>query len=361
MKGNRKAAVLALVLSFGAFSGVPAGAECAPVISEEVKVGSRFFDLFFGERETAAVQTAETEEKLIPGGDVFGVRILTGEVRVESVSEERKGDADFPLQPNDVILSIDGRAATNTREAEEAVTAAGERVTVTVSRDGNEYTFDIAALGEEGDRRLGVALSDGAAGIGTVSYYKEDGTFGGLGHPISDSGGRALPLSSGEVTGVILGGVGKGMPGAPGELHGILRGDAVGNLRYNGTCGVFGTVPTPARAAIPVGRRDEVHEGTAVIRSTVKNGLTGEYTVGISEIDRDDRGNKSFTVTVTDEVLLALTGGIVRGMSGSPIIQDGKLIGAVTHVLVSDPTVGYGIFIENMLDADLAATAAAAA
>ena len=159
-------------------------------------------------------------------------------------------------------------------------------------------------------------------------------------------------MDRGDVCGVILGGIHKGESGKPGELCGVLTDKDLGDITVNCECGVFGIMTDiPASAqAISVGRRDQVTEGEATIISTLKNGKTAEYKIEIYDIDRDSEGSKSFRIRVTDETLKALTGGIVRGMSGSPIIQDGKLIGAVTHVLVADPTEGYGIFIENMLN-----------
>jgi stage IV sporulation protein B len=203
--------------------------------------------------------------------------------------------------------------------------------------------------------RLGVTVRDSALGIGTVTYIDpETGAFGGLGHGITDSSsGELIPITGGDVTDVTLGGVTRGEVGKPGELCGVLTERDMGDLTVNSHCGVFGILTNPDALtgdSIPIGHRDEVKEGEATIISTLKNGKTAEYKIEIYDIDRDSDGSKSFRIRVTDETLKALTGGIVRGMSGSPIIQNGKLIGAVTHVLVADPTEGYGIFIENMLN-----------
>jgi stage IV sporulation protein B len=197
-------------------------------------------------------------------------------------------------------------------------------------------------------------LRDGAAGLGTLTFVDpESGLFGGLGHGICDAdSGEVIMMDSGEVLGVILGGIHKGESGKPGELCGVLTDRDMGDLTLNSECGVFGVLVSPSAIMgdkIPIGHRDEVTEGEAKIISTLKNGKSAEYKIEIYDIDRDSDGSKSFRIRVTDETLKSLTGGIVRGMSGSPIIQNGKLIGAVTHVLVADPTEGYGIFIENML------------
>ena len=164
-----------------------------------------------------------------------------------------------------------------------------------------------------------------------------------------------IDFTEGQVTGVILSGVKKGEEGKPGELSGLLTDKVAGVLYSNTECGVFGRLDkipdglsaTPIKAA----KREEVHEGDATILSTVKLGACKEYKIQISEINKNSTGTKSFKIKVTDPTLIAITGGVVRGMSGSPIIQDGKLVGAVTHVMVANPTEGYGIFIENMLNA----------
>lgn len=327
--------------------------DAVPVISGDVKVASRFYDLLFGEEETAN-ETTEKTKLLIPGGDVFGVRIGSGEVVVADNAEALAQDPSFPLMTGDRILSIDGSEVHSSKDVREKMQNAQNPLPVTVSRGGKTYTFDVPLFGEEGNYRIGIALRDGAAGIGTVTFIDTDtGLFGGLGHAISDPDtGDPIPLCSGDVTEVILGGVKKGEVGQPGELHGVLKSESVGTLYKNDERGVFGTIRTAVSGeAIPVGKREELKEGEATILSTVKNGEKAAYTVSISDIHPDEKGSKCFTVTVTDKTLFSLTGGIVRGMSGSPIIQDGKIVGAVTHVLISDPKVGYGIFIENMLDA----------
>ena len=191
---------------------------------------------------------------------------------------------------------------------------------------------------------------------GTVTFVDpESGLFGGLGHGICDSDtGEVVEMQKGVATGAILGGVHKGECGKPGELTGILTDEVKGTLNVNSDCGVFGILDSddiPSRTAIPIATHTEVVAGEAKIISTVKNGKTAEYKIEIFDIDRNSTGSKSFRVRVTDDALKAMTGGIVRGMSGSPIIQNGKLVGAVTHVMVANPTEGYGIFIENMLNA----------
>ena len=168
--------------------------------------------------------------------------------------------------------------------------------------------------------------------------------------------GELVGLSSGTMTGVLLGGIHKGEAGKPGELCGVLTGKVLGSIYSNSECGIFGKIDADAYSTSELveykaAKPDEVHVGSAEILATVKNGSPRKYTIEITELCDGSSPSKSFKVRVTDKALIALSGGIVRGLSGSPIIQDGKLIGAVTHVMVANPTEGYGIFIENMLSA----------
>lgn len=319
--------------------------ESAPVLAEGVEVGSRFWELFFGESEK------KTEPvMLLPGGSVFGVKIKQKYVTV----------TDSPgvpaLKSGDIILSVGGESVRTAKDVKRIVErSAGNSLTIRAMHQGSEVAVEIRPSFEDGEYKIGLSLRDGAAGLGTVTFIDpKTGLFGGLGHGICDAdSGEIISMDSGEVCGVILGGIHKGESGKPGELCGILTDKDMGDLSVNCECGVFGIMtdlPDSTLGALPIGRRDEVTEGEATIISTLKNGRTAEYKIEIYDIDRDSDGSKSFRIRVTDETLKALTGGIVRGMSGSPIIQNGKLIGAVTHVLVADPTEGYGIFIENMLN-----------
>ena len=318
--------------------------EYVPVLADNVQVGSRFWELFFGEKDS------DKEIALIPGGQVFGVKIRQKYV---TVIESRGIPA---LKSGDIILSVNGEEVKSASDVKRIVQhSGGSSITIRAIHQGGEVALEIRPQFENGEYKLGLTLRDGAAGLGTVTFIDPDsGLFGGLGHGICDAdSGEVISMDSGEVCGVILGGIHKGESGKPGELCGVLTEKDLGDLSINSECGVFGVITEIPSSAQPIsiGRRDEIVEGEATIISTLKNGKTAEYKIEIYDIDRDSDGSKSFRVRVIDETLKALTGGIVRGMSGSPIIQNGKLIGAVTHVMINDPTVGYGIFIENMLSA----------
>lgn len=320
---------------------------CTQALSEGVTVGSRFWELLFD-------KDSKTKEELTlsPGGNVFGVKIAQKYVTVTE-------SAGIPLlKCGDIITAINGKQIECVNDVKDALQkSGGSSVTITALHRGEKISIEAKPTLTDGEYRLGLSLRDGASGIGTVTFYdRETGIFGGLGHGICDSeSGEVISMKTGEVIGVVLGGVHKGECGKPGELTGILKENTLGSLTANNECGVFGII-TDKEAfeasvldPLPVGKKNELKEGEAKIISTLKNGKSAEYSIEIYDIDKSSEGSKSFKIRVTDPTLVALSGGIVRGMSGSPIIQNGKLVGAVTHVFVNDPTRGYGIFIENML------------
>ncbi len=328
-------------------------AECSvTVCGEEIEIGSRLLDLIRGAR--SGVSTEKEDEKkvvLIAGGGIFGAKIRQKYVTVADPLEHTE------LKHGDRLLSINGEDISSVSDVQDLLARTKpDTAELVCERGGKNIKLSVKTKTEDGTCKLGVILKDGAAGIGTVTYIDpETGIFGGLGHGICDSeSGSIIEMTEGSVTGVILGGVKKGEAGKPGELSGILTDKVSGTLYANTECGVFGKLdklPEGAEAsAIEVGRREDVHTGEATVISTVKNGTSVAYKITITDVNTESHGTKSFKIKVTDSTLTAITGGVVRGMSGSPIIQDGKLIGALTHVMIGEPTEGYGIFIENMLE-----------
>ncbi len=310
---------------------------------ENVKVSSRLWELFFGKNEP---------KTLIASGDVFGIKLKQ---KYASVVEAPGVPA---LKVGDCITAINGKEVHSAEEIKTAISKSqGESITVTAVRGGEIFKLEVIPKLEGGEYRIGITLKDLTAGIGTITFIDpESGEFGGLGHGIcSAENGQVIEMERGGAMEVALGGIHKGEVGNPGELSGVMSDSVIGEIYLNCEVGVFGKmnfVSEKTRSNLyQVGTKDDVKEGEATIISTVKNGKKAEYKIEIYDIDRSSNGSKSFKIKVKDPALLAITGGIVRGMSGSPIIQNGKLIGAVTHVLVNDPTVGYGIFIENMLNA----------
>ena len=302
--------------------------------------------------------------KLYVGGMPFGVKFLTEGVIVAGFNDSAMNAEKNPariagLQPNDMILSIDGMKMLGAAELNEAVGNSGGRtMTVIYSRGGREYTARLTPTFSETEGRysIGIYVRDSGAGIGTITFIvPESKAFAGLGHGICDSAtGRLIPMQRGAVVGVKINGIVKGLSGAPGEVKGYFNSGKTGTLLGNTDCGVYGVFAELPKGLVgdPVSivPRDSVKEGKAYIYSQLDGEGVEKYEVEIDDIQRHETGNKCFTVKITDKALVSKTGGIIQGMSGSPIIQNGKLVGAVTHVLINDPTTGYGIFIENMLN-----------
>lgn len=303
--------------------------------------------------------------ELIPGGMPFGVKFFTegavvlGTTGVETASGLVSPAKDAGIKAGDVIIRAGGTQFQSATELTSFVSGCGGKpISVTYIRDGEEVTVKITPAKEleSGEYRLGVFVRDSTAGLGTVTYIEpESGNFGGLGHGIYESESRVLlPLGRGAVVDVEVTGVVKSVRNGPGRLNGKFGNVAVGELDSNCHQGVFGSyarMPQNCQKPIPVALWDDIREGKAEVLTTLSGTEPKSYEIEIEEIYENSGSVKNFLVCVTDKELLDITGGIVQGMSGSPIIQNGRLIGAVTHVLVNDPTHGYGIAIENMLSA----------
>ena len=302
--------------------------------------------------------------ELVPGGDAVGIQLEAGGVIVAGFSEVHSTDGqtrrpaeDAGIKAGDVIREVGGIRVQSAADFLTAMSACdGEALLVRAARNGQELTFHVTpAKSGDGVWQLGLWLRDAVAGIGTVTFYDPDtGVFGALGHGINDlDTGALLPFETGTITAAEVVDVIPGAAGSPGELCGKFdREDIRGTLAKNTERGIFGTAAVAEPGApIPVAGEDEVTLGPATIRSSVGAEGARDYAVEISRVYRDSEDNRFLLLTVTDAELLARTGGIVQGMSGSPILQNGKLIGAVTHVLLGDPRRGYGISIEKMLEA----------
>ena len=295
-------------------------------------------------------------ELLIPGGQVIGLELRDDSVIVAAFDDVCGGNAkDAGLCVGDTLVSIDSKPIQCIEDVRAALNASQGAVSITVIHGSDEKTLRITPAATADGPKLGVYLRQGIAGIGTVTYYEPDtGNFGTLGHGVNNSSGKLLTMQEGNAYATEVLSVKRGQCGQPGQLKGNTQTlIPIGTLSRNTAQGVFGKMVQPiVGEPLPVADFEEVRLGDATIRSTVDGNVIREYSVEILKIYPEDRCDcRNFLLKVTDPELLAATGGIVQGMSGSPIIQDGKLVGAVTHVLVNDPTTGYGIFIENMLDA----------
>ena len=325
------------------------------------------------EAETEAAAGAVTEAAmeagagaqarvLIPGGQVVGVALHTQGVLV--VAKAQREGVKSTLRVGDVILAVQGRAVDSVQALSDSINAAQmDTVELSVLRRGKAMTVQAAVPedGADGRRRLGVWARDSTAGVGTLSYIDPvTQAYGALGHAIVDGDtGDVVSVRDGAIMRADVVGVTRGASGAAGELKGsfLKAGKQIGTLVQNSPSGIYGRMDVLPQnllypQGLPMGAASDVHEGPATIISTVDSEGPVEYTVEILSCeDAPTASRRDMTLQVTDARLLAKTGGIVQGMSGSPILQNGKLVGAVTHVLVNDPTRGYGIFIENMLEA----------
>jgi stage IV sporulation protein B len=306
---------------------------------------------------------------LIPGGQAVGVALYTQGLLVVGTSDLK--DAQSParlagIKAGDLITELNGVPLTSTEQLKRTVAEMGERpIPLTVKRGDSimRLTLEAKKDSQLDAFRIGAWVRDGTAGVGTLSFYGNingnESAYGALGHAITDSDTQQiLTVGQGRVMLADVVDVRKGTRGVPGELKGSFFREKrmLGDIEMNNQFGIYGVLENQPTHPIypnglPIGRKDAVHTGPATILSTVGAEGMQEYDVEIVEVSRQNSpAQRSMVVRVVDPRLLEITGGIVQGMSGSPIIQDGRLIGAVTHVYVNDPTMGYGLFIEWMLE-----------
>ncbi len=311
------------------------------------------------------VRLIETERQtLTVMGEPFGIKMFANGVMVVGFSDIKsstgyKNPARLAgLQLGDVIKSIGGEEVVTNEDINHAILQSmGEPCEIVYYRDGEERSCVITAVEDSTTKnyRSGMWVRDSSAGIGTLTYAdNEDLIFGGLGHPVSDTDtGQMIELLSGEIVPVVINGAIEAKAGTAGELKGEFVSDEVlGDVLQNDETGVYGRLNEPLDGReYEVATPAETVTGTATIIATVDNEGPKPYRIEVERLFLStDNFTKNMLIRVTDQELLDKTGGIVQGMSGSPIIQNGRIIGAVTHVLVNDPTKGYGIFIENMLE-----------
>ena len=301
---------------------------------------------------------ASTARMLVPVGHTVGIKLFARGVVVVKLNDGGTPAKACGLQTGDVIVKCAGSAVTSTEQFQALLQKSGGDTTdLQVQRQGEPVTLTVEPTrNDQGVYCIGAWIRDSMAGIGTMTYYDPaTGEFGALGHGITDvETAQLMPFANGSILPSTVKAVKKGECGCAGELRGDfdLTGD-LGDLYANTNGGVFGTLDAEDYApvlseAVPTG---EATSGPATIRSNVQGDTVEEYEIEIVKVISDASDGRDMVISVTDPDLLAITGGIVQGMSGSPILQDGKLVGAVTHVLLNDPTKGYGISIETMLDA----------
>ncbi len=310
--------------------------------------------------------TAGSERRLMPGGAAVGVALATKGVLIIGVSDvSGKSPAQSAgLKAGDVIETVNGQTVTSSQHLVDLISGSGGLpLQLTYQRDGTNKSVSLKPVldSASGQYRMGAWVRDSTAGVGTLSWYDpENDAYGALGHAINDSDtGKLLPIRTGALLRADIVDIKKGQKGQPGELRGsFLRDQTVlGSIEENTSLGIFGFLSSPYvnplyPEGLPMGFQETVQPGPATILSTIDGEGIKEYAVEIVQASRQMTPSpKSMVLKVTDPELLAKTGGIVQGMSGSPILQNGRIVGAVTHVFVDDPTHGYGLYIEWMLNA----------
>lgn len=303
------------------------------------------------------------KSKVVPVGKAIGMKLYTEGVLVVGMSEinGKKPYENSGIQEGDAIIEINNEQIENTNDLIETVNKSnGTTVEVKYKRKEQTITTSIEpAKVNENEYKLGLWVRDAAAGVGTMTFYEpSSGMFAALGHGIADiDTSELINIESGELTTTNILSIVKGQKGTPGEIRGTIENsESLGSIYKNTSFGVYGKVQSKNKLDInnmeemDVALRDEIKTGKAQILCELENGKTEKYDVEIKKLYlNNNENNKSMVIKITDEKLIEKTGGIIQGMSGAPIIQNGKFIGAVTHVLVNDPTVGYGVFADIMI------------
>ncbi len=304
---------------------------------------------------------ADTGEGLYLGGFPAGFVLSTTKVEVVGICEvlTEKGTCsparDAGITAGDVIDKINGEEVNKTSDINEIIARDYKKYEVEILRGSERLTLPITPVKDlaSGGKRIGVLIKDSINGVGTVTYIdKTNNKFASLGHPITD-GNQIIKINGGTVYNSLIYDVKKGVRGTPGELRGAFESSVIGQAEVNCSCGVYGKLADNFNCSklVKVSKAsiDEVGVGTAYIYSTVYGKEAEMYKISIVKVDKNNKDNRNFVIKVDDKRLIEKTGGIVQGMSGSPIVQNGKLVGAVTHVFINDPTRGYGIGIDKMM------------
>ena len=328
-------------------------------------VYNEYYEVFHEEVLTGSLEG----EWVYPLGQIVGIYTKCEGIFVIDTCEIETKDSEFispaseVLKEGDYLLQVNGVELTEKEIlVKEVEKSNGNPIELSVLRGEEVISINITPiLGKNGKYMLGVWVKDDLAGVGTITYYEEDGDFAALGHGMGDGVTKGLlSVSGGDIYVSNIVGIEKGKRGTPGEVKGVIyygTSNHIGMLDTNCNEGIFGTLDEDdfkrycnQNELCQIGKKHEIEIGKAKIISDI-SGERKTYDIEISYVDYlAVNSNKGLHIEIVDTELLELTGGIVQGMSGSPIIQNGKLVGAVTHVLINDPTKGYGIFIENMLE-----------
>lgn len=296
-------------------------------------------------------------------GESFGIKIFTKGVMVVGMSDVKSDKGNINpaknagLKIGDIILKANGKEVNSNAELSEIINASGgKEIKMTVKRDDDIFTtkFKPVLSSDTGTYKAGLWVRDSTAGLGTMTFYSTvNGAFAGLGHGIVDvDTGILLPINSGEIVKTEILSVTKSKKGSAGEICGAFTGETLGTLTENSSCGLYGYYKDfeQSENLILIANKQDVKTGNAKIYTTLDNGEPKYYDCVIERVDYTNSEQKNLLVRINDERLIEKTGGIVQGMSGSPIIQNGQLVGALTNVFVNDPEKGYAVFAEEMYD-----------
>lgn len=290
------------------------------------------------------------------GGEAVGIKLLATGVLVMGVDRQ-----DTDLLVGDIILSInDMKVESNSQVADILKKSTGDTLKLEISRNNSTFETNISPEKDSvtGEYKLGLWVKDSSAGVGTMTFYdKNTLRFASLGHGVTETKENyILPITSGGITKTLIYSIKRGEVKDAGELKGTLSNNVLGDIRFNSENGIYGNLADSEndtiknKESIQILTKSKIKEGKASIFCTLDDNQVHEYEINIDKVLLTSIGNKNMIIKITDENLIKKTGGIVQGMSGSPIVQDGKLVGAITHVFLNDPTRGYGVFIENMIE-----------
>lgn len=306
---------------------------------------------------------ANSDDELYLGGYPAGFVLRTNSVEIVGLCDVITNEGlispakNAGLKVGDVIVSINDKKIEGLQSVADILKEEYKIYNVTFNRDGKTHTEPLTPATEKttGNKRLGMLIKDSVSGVGTITYInKSNNTYASLGHPVNYQNGEIIDIYGGQVYKSLIYDVKKGTRGAPGELKGIIdNSECFGDVKKNSKCGIFGNCKKDFNyntlIKIEKANASEVKIGKAQTYTTIKGYVPKKYDISIVKVDQNNKDNRNFVIKIDDENLINATGGIIQGMSGSPIIQDGKLIGAITHVFINDPTRGYGISIDNML------------
>ena len=315
----------------------------------------------FGVRETASskIEFAKNIEscKFVLGGEACGIKLLANGVLVVDVDNSKSG-----VEVGDIIVKVDDIPVDTNNEIIEYVNKVDiirkNKVVLALIRDNTSITKEVELVYNKVDNvyELGLWVKDSSAGVGMVTFYElTTNSFAALGHGITETKNNViLPILSGAIVKAKINSINKAEVKFPGDLRATIYKEVLGQIRKNTVNGLYGELEksenfTEKKELIEVASKNEIKVGKAYIYCTLNNEVE-KFGIEIDNVLLDSTGNKNMIIKITDENLIKRTGGIVQGMSGSPIVQDGKLVGAVTHVFLNNPQKGYGVFIENMIE-----------